>query len=410
MANKSIKGSNLDLSSPEFVNNPYPTYELLQQKHPVYWCEEKQFYYISHYSHVQALFRHKGASSNRVKPMVDKLPAPVQKAVEPLVDSLSKWLLFQDPPSHTPLRKVINQSLANRVISDMAPEIQRIVDELINDFIDKEQCELIKDFAYPLPAMIISQLLGVPEEDRDKIKQWSDDIAEFLGDKTSLELVAKTQQSIVAMGDYFTFILQKHRQSPKQNLMSKLLDLQAEQAEFTDEHLVANCSALIFAGHETTTNLIANSWLALTNHPSQLKHLQDNLQDTEKALEECMRFESPVQRMGRFIQEPIEIEGHILQPGKRALLMIGAANRDPILTEHPNVFNIHRTPTRHLAFGHGIHLCSGAMLGRLESTIAIRTLVKRLNTPCLSNKFPEWQYNLGLRAMKKLPLTFSASH
>ena len=334
--------------------------------------------------------------------MVAGLNEAQRQAVEPLTSTLSKWLLFQDPPTHTPIRKLINQSLSNKVISAMEADIQLIVDKLI-DGLDGE-CDLISGLAYPLPAIVISHILGVPEEDRDQIKAWSSTIAQFLGARTDLSLVAKAQQDILAAKDYFYTLLKQQRLSPKNNVMSQMILLQEQQPSFTDEHLIANCILLIFAGHETTTNLIGNAWLTLLRHPEQLAMLRINPELMGGAIEECLRFESPVQRMGRLIKEPIALGGEILQPGRRALLLIGAANRDGALIDNPNKFDIQRPVSRHLAFGHGTHFCSGAALARLETKLALQTLCKRLKHSELVLDHPRWIYNVGMRAMESCPL------
>ena len=396
-----------DLSSHEFVSNPYPTYRRLHEESPIHWCEERKYYYVSNLRYVKSIFVDSRASSDRVAPMVENLSDFQRSAIEPLTSTLSKWILFQDPPKHTPLRKFIVQSLSSKVVDAIEPKIYSVVDELIDDFSQQGDFDLIQDFAYPLPAIVISILLGVPVEDRDKIKAWSDTIARFLGEKNSLSLLAKAQQDIVEMTGYFRDILDQQRSNPKENVMSKMIALQQQQPELDDEHIIANCIGLIFAGHETTTHLIANTWLALQQHPDQLSLLRENPDLIESAIEESLRYESPVQRMGRFIKEPIEMGGQILKPGRRVLLLMGAANRDPSLIDRPNSFDIRRTASRHLAFGHGIHLCPGAALGRLEARIAIQALCQRLKNSTLINEQPIWQYNLGLRAMETCPVSIS---
>ncbi|OUS26844.1 hypothetical protein A9Q99_16645 [Gammaproteobacteria bacterium 45_16_T64] len=398
-----------DLSSPEFVANPYPTYERLLADAPIYWCEEREFYYVSHQPYVKALFLDPRASSDRVKPMVANLNDMQRQAVEPLTSTLSKWMLFQDPPEHTPIRKLVNQALSAKVISTMQADIQSIVDELIDDIVNADECDLIADFAYPLPAIVIALILGVPVEDRDKIKAWSTTIAQFLGAKTDLSMVAKAQQDILAAKAYFATLLQQERSSPRDNVMSQMLALQGRQPSFTDEHLIANCILLIFAGHETTTNLIGNAWLTLLQHPEQLAALRADPRLVDAAIEECLRYESPVQRMGRLVKEPITLGDEILLPGKRVLLLMGAANRDGAFVDDPNRFNIHRSASRHLAFGHGIHLCSGAALARLETKLALLSLCQRLERSELLDSQPQWTYNLGMRAMERCPLKNSGS-
>src|SRR5512143_1571245 len=272
-----------------------------------------------------------------------------------------------------------------RLITQMAPHIQALTDHLLDRIYDQGRLDIIRDLAYPLPAIIIAEMLGARPEDRDQLKRWSDDIARFLGTKTTADVAVQIQESVLAMIEYLCHVLARHRAEPRDNLMGSLLAFQQQDRSLTDADLLANCTGLIFAGHETTTNLIANSLLTLLKHPAQQDALQRDPALIITAVEEGLRYESPAQRLGRIPREAIDLGTSRIQQGQRILLLMGAANRDPKVFENPNTFAITRQPNPHVAFGYGIHQCSGAALGRLEAQIAINTMLRRLQalTPVL---------------------------
>ena len=395
-----------DLSSLEFVSNPYPTYERLLANYPIYGDESTGIWYISSYRYVTSLFKDSRFSSNRVQPLVAGLSDGERQAVRPLADTLSKIVLFLDPPKHTPIRKAINKALTLRLVTQMTPRIQALVNQLIEDVYERGYMDIIADVAYPLPAIVIAEMLGANPKDRDKLKQWSDDLARFLGAKTTANEVIQVQQSVLEMREYFRHVLKRHYAKPGDNLLGSLLTIREKDKDFTDDDLLANCVGLIFAGHETTTNLIANGLLALLKHPEQMQALKQNPSLITMAVEECLRYESPVQRIGRIPVEDIHLNGICIPKGQRVFLLLGAANRDHEVFSAPNAFHITRAENRHLAFGYGTHSCPGAALGKLEANIAINSLISRLNGLELRTETPQWQYNLGFRAMEAMPIAF----
>ncbi|WP_163833800.1 cytochrome P450 [Spartinivicinus ruber] len=390
-----------DLYSYDFLSNPYPTYQDLLENQPIYQCPKYGFYYIFQHKDIKRLLRHPHTSSDRSAALVANLTPEEQAQISPLRQSFSLMAIFNDPPQHTPIRKLMVRSLSNKVMNNMTTIIETVANQLIDLFIEKKQCDLIKDFAYPLPAVIISKLLGVPVSDIDKIKSWSDDLALFLSDSTKIDIVAKASDTVVAMSDYFSHLLTYYRNQPADNFMTKLIAIQQSQISLTDANLIANAILLVFGGHETTTNLIGNGWMTLKKHPEQLAKLGNHL---NSAIEECLRFESPFQRIGRISTDPIDLDGFQIKANHRILLVLGAANRDPAIFQRPNQFDITRSDNPHLAFGHGIHLCSGASLSRLEAKVAFSLLQKRLHNWQLVDTKPKWQFNLSLRGMLSCPL------
>ncbi|MDE1460722.1 cytochrome P450 [Spartinivicinus poritis] len=304
MATQCYEQRKFDLHSYDFICNPYPTYQELLATQPIYQCPKYGFYYVFQHKDIKTLFKHPHASSDRSAALVANLSAEEQAQISPLTRSFSLMAIFNDPPQHTPIRKLMVRSLSNKVMNEMTTTIETVANQLIDLFIEKKQCDLIKDFAYPLPAIIISKLLGVPVTDIDKIKAWSDDLALFLSDSTKINIVAKASDTVLAMNDYFSHLLHYYRHHPADNFMSKLIEVQQSQSTLDDASLIANAILLVFGGHETTTNLIGNGWLTLKQHPEQLDKLDNHL---STAVEECLRFESPFQRIGRVSTQPITL-------------------------------------------------------------------------------------------------------
>src|SRR5512144_1133633 len=338
-----------DLNSQAFANHPYPTYERLLAEAPIYWDEEDHHWYVSGYEDVIRLFKDPRLSSNRLDLLVSSLSFEERQAVQPLMDSLARWVLFCDPPRHTPLRKAINRALTLRLVTQMTPQIQALTDHLLDRIYDQGRLDIIRDLAYPQPAIIIAEMLGARPEDRDQLKRWSDDIARFLGTKTTADVAVQIQESVLAMIEYLRHVLARHRAEPRDNLMGSLLAFQHQDRSLTDADLLANCAGLIFAGHETTTNLIANSLLTLLRQPVQRDALQRDPALITTAVEEGLRYESPAQRLGRIPLEDIDLGTARIQQGQRIILLIGAANRDPTVFDNPTTFDITRQPNPHVA-------------------------------------------------------------
>ena len=393
----------MDLSSYMFIQNPYDTYEHLHREYPVYHCPEKDYYYVASYELVKAVFCHPNASSNRVKTMTDGLPEPVLTAIKPLTDSLSKWLLFLDPPFHGAIRKVINASLSKKVVDSLKPEIEQIASELLS--FQRDSFDLMSGFAYPLPVLVISQMLGIPSEDRSKIKSWSESLAVFLGDRTSPEQIFAVQQSIAEATDYFTAHVISQRENPSSDIIVNMLKFQTDNPAFTDEYLIANLIALLFAGHETTSNAIGNGYLNLLRNSNTLPSQTALLQNIEGLVNESLRYESPVQRMGRFTIGEIDLGTCIIPEGKRVLLLIGAANRDPLQFEEPNTFTFNRQRNNHIAFGYGHHLCSGTYLAKVEMAVALSHLLHKFRLNQIDVSSYKWRKNLGLRGLALFKIT-----
>lgn len=390
---------------PGFLKDPYPIFRDLLAKSPIFWDEVQNAWHLFSYASISACIRDPRFSSERVPAMVSRLSEDTRQKIEPLTDTISRWALFIDPPQHTRIRALLNKSFLPRLVNNMSTRIQTLVNELIGVKSNQGIFDVISHLAYPLPVFVIGGMLGARPDDRDRLKKWSDDLATFFGvTRLTPEILLQAQKSIVEMKDYFRGILQDHSRTPREDLMTSLISTQEKEDFFTEEDVLATCTMLIFGGHETTTNLIANGILALIQNPSQMKKLIENPLLIKTAVEEFLRYDSPVQRISRIVAEDLEIEGQTIKKGDRCFLILGAANRDPVQFEDPSVLDITRTHNPHLAFGAGIHFCIGAALARLEGQIAIGTFIERFSRIHLANEDLEWHDNLSLRALKALPV------
>ncbi|WP_299494844.1 cytochrome P450 [uncultured Shewanella sp.] len=392
-----------DLSSMNFISNPFETYRTLLQQAPIYQSPTSGHYYISKPDYIEHILKNNQAfSSDRVNTFTAALPPEQIAFIQPLINGLSKWLLFQDPPKHMPLRRIINASLKHKLLMAIEPEIKQLTQQLIQTMKQEQQNDIIQGLAYPLPALVIARLLGVPASDIHLIKKWSDDIAQFMGSTLSASSAIKAQESIIDMADYLTNILNNQTVCESTTVLGNIIQYQQDSSDFTLNDVIANCIMLLFAGHETTTNLISNLWQQLQSHPSQLQQLIDNPALIKPAIEESLRYDGAVHRLGRLIAKDTLIGNTLLKKGHRVFLMLGAAHRCPERYSSPDTFDIHRKP-KQLGFGFGPHICPGAALGRLEAEIAIAALIEHFPQGSIIEP-PQYINNLGLRAMKSLKI------
>jgi cytochrome P450 len=322
-------------------------------------------------------------------------------------------MLMIDPPDHTRLRGLVNKAFTPRVVENMRTLVQTLVDQMLDAVQQQGHMDVMADLANPLPATVIAELLGVPGADHQQFKEWSDDVAVALSGidsgATKEELQAlyiTAQNSVLELSSYFRERVIELRRQPQEHLLSALVQAEEQGDRLTEDELFANCVLLMIAGHETTTNLIGNGLLALLQHPAQLEELRLNPDLIASAVEELVRYESPVQKMGRIALADIQIGGKEIQKGQLVVFSFAAANRDPEVFASPNELELARKPNRHLSFGHGLHYCVGAALARLEGQITINTVLRRLPKLRLAGENLEWHRNFTLRGLKSLPVAF----
>jgi cytochrome P450 len=318
-------------------------------------------------------------------------------------------MLDRDPPDHTRLRGLVSKAFTPKVVEGLRPRIRQIVDGLLDRAEDRHAMDLIEDFAYPIPVVVICEMLGVPVEDHERFRGWSLDLARGL-DATLLgpqsDLAARATASRRALADYFRELIAERRAAPRGDLLSALIAAEEAGDKLSENELWATCILLLVAGHETTVNLLGNGTLALLRHPDQLQALRRSPRLIGSAIEELLRYDAPAQRTGRMPNTDVELGGKAIPKGALVLGLIGAANRDPAHFPDPDRLDLARADNRHLAFGWGIHFCLGAPLARAEAQAAIATLASRLPGLALATATPEWREASALRGLKALPVTF----
>jgi cytochrome P450 len=391
----------------EALLDPGLFYRRLHAHDPIHWDGPANSWVLVRYADLMTIIQSPHVSSGRIRPALNRMPPETREALRPVFERLAKQVMFLDPPDHTRLRGLLNKAFTARVVELMRAQVQQIVDELLDRVQPAGQMDLIRDFAYPLPATVIGDLLGVPRADQDQFKKWTSDFALFLGStREAPERAAEALQGVAAFIEYFRGLVADHRAHPREDLLTALSAPDSPGAIVDEDELFANCMFLLAAGHETTMNLIGNGMWTLFQNPDQLAQLQADPALIKPAVEEILRYESPIRAMGRLVAEDFDLDGRHLQAGQTITLVMGAANRDPARFPDPDRFDIHRADNRHIAFGHGPHFCIGAPLARLEGQLALGTLLRRLPALRLATTTPDWDPNILFRGLKSLPVTF----
>lgn len=331
--------------------------------------------------------------------------APVPPPIEDLVKAQRNQMLFRDPPDHTRLRRLVNQAFTPRIVQRLKPSIQRIATRLLDEVDGKSEIDIVKDYAYPLPVIVIADLLGVPPEDHSIFKEWSDGFIKTIDIAPTMEDLVNGNRITIEFRDYFRGIVQKRRETPQDDLISGLILAKDSSGKLSEDELIDMCILLLVAGHETTVNLIANSIFLLLLHKDQQTLLRENPTLLELAIEEVLRFEPPVQATSRFVAEDMEFQGSQFKKGDSVTVWLSAANRDPGKFVNPDKFDITRKDNPHLAFGLGNHFCLGAPLAREEGMIAIKTLLEKYSQLDLATKDVFWSSSPLMRSLKSLPVT-----
>ena len=402
-----------DLNSAEFLADPYPVYDQLRTNDPIFWSAENSYWILTRYADIAALIQNPRLSSNRIAAHASRMPDAAKAHFRPFFTAVSSWMLMIDPPDHTRLRGLVSKAFTPRVVENMRALVQQLVEDMLARVKEQGRMDIMTDLANPLPAIVIAEMLGVPGSDQQQFKSWSDDIAMGLAGidtaATKEELFGLYdlgQKSYLALSSYFSDKVAELRLHPKENLLSALVQAEEQGDRLTEDELFANCVLLMIAGHETTTNLIGNGILALLRNPDQQETLRLTTDLIIPAVEELLRYDSPVQKMGRIALADIHIGGKQIQKGQLVCFSFGAANRDPEQFALPQQLDITRQPNRHLAFGHGLHYCVGAALARLEGQIAIKHVLSFLPGLRLASENLEWRRNFTLRGLMSLPVSF----
>jgi cytochrome P450 len=383
--------------------DPYPVYHRHRAAHPVFWVPQLDAWMVTSYEAVSAGLRDSRLSSDRFGRVRQRLAT---KGLDTLIDERTRSMIHVDAPDHTRLRGLVNKAFTPRAVDAMEGRIQGIIDELLNAVAGHGQFDVIHDLAYPLPVMVIAEMLGVPTEDRGQFKKWSDEISVVLsGDVTALpeQVLRQALEARRELTDYFRGIVTQRRQAPRQDLLSALVQAEENGGRLTEDELYSTAILLLIAGNETTTNLIGNGLLALLRHPDQMRRTWEDAALVPSTVEEMLRYDSPVQLTTRLAKVDLQIQGGQIQKGQGIYLMLAAANRDPAQFPEPDRFDVARTENKHVAFGAGPHFCLGAPLARLEAQLVIDALRRRFPQGLrLAAQTPEYRNNFNLRGLKAL--------
>jgi cytochrome P450 len=320
---------------------------------------------------------------------------------------MTKQMLFMDAPSHTRLRTLASMAFTPARVEALRSHIREILDALIEPLLNRGRLDVINDLAAPLPAIVTAEMLGVPTSDCDKLKRWSADFAEVLGNfQHNPDRASRTLKCIEEMTGYFRDAIQRMKTEPREGLINSFMTAEIDGDRLTEEEIIANCIVTMVGGQETTTNLIGNGVLTLVRNPDQLQKLRDNLNLVPSAVEELLRYESPSQHTARICPQDTELGGKLIRKGQAVIAVMGAGNRDPERFADPDRLDIEREDNRHLAFGWASHFCFGAALARIEGQLVFEAIASRMTNLALEPGSIVWRDNLGLRGLSSLPITF----
>ena len=394
-----------DPLSPEFIRNPYPHYHRLRERDPVH-RSPLGFFVSSRHDDVSSILRDKRFGKDFVGRMTRRHGQAILE--EPVYRSMRHWMLQQDPPDHTRLRGLVVKAFTARVVEDMRPRIQAIVDQAIDRVAPEGHMDLIADFAYRLPVTVICEMLGIPREEHEMFHAGARASGRLLDPvPLSRAEIDEANADNLASAEYFRALFELRRREPGDDLTTQLVRAEEEGSRLSNEELTANIILLFGAGHETTVNLIGNGLLALYRHRDQLRRLREDPSLTANAVEEFLRYDSSVQLTGRVALEDVTVGNTPVPKGEGVLCLLGAATRDPSVYPDPDRLDITRSNIRPLSFGGGIHFCLGAQLARIEGEIAIATLLRRLPGLQVDDaEHPDWRQTFVLRGLNTLPASW----
>lgn len=390
--------------APEFRDDPYPVYQRLFDGARVHWSDEQEAFFFTRYEDCLAILRHPAGSTDFDNALYSGRRAAAEESFMSAIDADS--MLFSDPPDHTRLRKLVSKAFTPRAVEAMAPRITALVDGLLDDAAGRGSMDVIADLAFPLPVVVIAEMLGVPLEDHDQLKPWSADLARTIDPVLTPEVVTRAGMAGMMFINYLNGLIEERRARPQDDMLSALIAVEEEGESLRHDELLLMIMLLFVAGHETTQNLIGNGLLALFRHPDQLAALRADPSLVKNAVEEMLRYDPPVQLTGRHFTQDAEIGGTVVPRGYTALALLAAANRDPAVFDSPGSFDIARpNANRALSFGHGIHHCLGAALARMEAQTALGALVARFPALALADDNPPHRDTFTLRGLTSLPVT-----
>ena len=401
-----------DVFDPAFRADPYPTYARMRRQSPVYYGRpptpgdhQDGWWYLFRYRDVAAVLKDR-RFGRAIGPALDETYPPVPpEEREPFWDMYAQWTLALEPPEHTRQRLLLSQAFTTAIVEALRPRIEATANELLDRLATHEQFDVVADFAFPLTLNVIADLIGIPQRDLDRVKDWSLTIAAVLDYKRTWDIMAEGNRMTREFTVYLQRLAAERRTRPRDDLITRLLNAVDDDRLMSEEELVALCVMLLFAGHETTVNLISAGTLLMLQHPAQREVFCAHPDLTDSAVDEFLRLHSPIQATTRIAYADVAIDEHVIRRGDSVTLLLGAANRDPDAFPDPDHLDITRRPNRHLAFGRGIHYCLGAPLALAQGGLALRMLFDCFPSAGLLPDGTRWTETFGFRGLERLLIT-----
>ena len=396
-------------ADPAVLADPFPLYRRLQDEDPAHWSPELKAWVLTRYADVKQVCLDERMSSDRLRPFFAALPSAEAARMAQLMRYLTLWMVFRDPPVHTRLRRLVGKVFNVRSIHALRPNVEAIAARLLDALGEREHFDFIAEFAGPLPALVIMDMLGVPRGELERLKRLSDEMALFIGSaRASAEKYSRAEAATQEMAQLFRSFIAARRAAPRRDLLSDLVAVEDAGERLSDDELVASCLLLLFAGHETTTHHLANGLAALLRFPAEERRLRDNPGLASAAVEELLRYDGPIGAQVRIVRDAGVLHGRTLNPGERVFLMMNAANRDPRAYPDPDRLDLTRHGVPHLTFGYGAHICLGFPLARLEGQIGLPAVLARWRHIELAADRLDWLDSMVLRGMKAMPVAARA--
>ena len=383
--------------SDKVTQDPYPVYAELRERSPVHHSRLMDAIVLSRYADIDRILRDHARFS--VNP---DLRTSRNARYKPTQEERS--ILFIDPPDHTRLRSLVNKAFTRSAINALEPRIREIMGALLDGIREPDGFDLMQTVAIPLPVIVIAEMLGIPHEDRAQFRVWSDQRARLLEPMLTRSERKTAADASKQLSQYFLSIIKSRQGEPRDDILTRLVQAEEQGDTLSETEMLNMLRLLLIAGNETTTNLIGNGMLALLRHPDQLQALCDDPGLIPAAVDELLRYDSPVQMTLRCAVEDCDIDGMAVRAGQDVILLGGSANRDPDAFENPDQLDFNRQKQEHISFGRGIHYCLGAGLARLEGRIAFEMLLERFGSLRLLTDRPAFRYSIVLRGLTSLPV------
>lgn len=401
-----IHGTSINILSPKLWADPYHFHSKMRESSPIHYSIALKAYWVTQFDLVQEILKDKrfGADVRKYPERAD----PISKRMnESQLESFNNpSMLDLDPPDHSRLRRLVSQGFMSKFIQALEPSIRRIVRDCLDKTGNESHFDLVQSLAAPLPAVVIAEMLGLPDSDHGRFQIWSEQLVGGSGTNDT-DKIEDSQQASQALRDYFRDVIKIKRQNMDDGMISRLIRAEEEGDKLTEIELYNTCLLLLVAGHETTTRLISNGVYLLLESPQQLAQLRADPTLIPQAIEEMLRYEPPVQATRRFATEDVDFHGTTFKKGQLIFLSIAGSNRDPRANENPDTFDINREKPKQISFGYGIHLCIGAALARLETQVALEELLDRYPDMQLRDNAPAWGNNPFFRGLDHLNIQIS---